>query len=78
MSRQGGDEFVLLMPTTDAAGAAHLAERLLAIIATSYQLDTYELLTSPSIGIAMYPVDGTDFETLTKNADIARCTVPSW
>ncbi len=71
VSRQGGDEFVMLMPTTDAAGAGHLATRLLATIATAYQLDTHELLTTPSIGIAMYPTDGADFETLAKNADIA-------
>ncbi|MFZ4625787.1 MAG: EAL domain-containing protein [Rhodoferax sp.] len=71
VSRQGGDEFVLLLPTTDAAGAAHLAERLLAIIANNYQIDQHELLITPSIGIAMYPTDGTDFETLSKNADIA-------
>jgi diguanylate cyclase (GGDEF)-like protein/PAS domain S-box-containing protein len=71
VSRQGGDEFVMLMPTTDAAGAAHLAERLLAIIATNYQIEAHELLTTPSIGIAMYPADGADFETLSKNADVA-------
>ena len=71
VSRQGGDEFVLLLPTTDAAGAAHLAERLLAIIANNYQIDQHELLITPSIGIAMYPADGGDFETLTKNAAIA-------
>jgi diguanylate cyclase (GGDEF)-like protein/PAS domain S-box-containing protein len=71
VSRQGGDEFVMLLPTTDAVGAAHLAERLLAIIAMNYQVEAHELLTTPSIGIAMYPADGLDFETLTKNADIA-------
>jgi diguanylate cyclase (GGDEF)-like protein/PAS domain S-box-containing protein len=71
VSRQGGDEFVMLLPSADVAGAAHLAERLLATIATHYQIDTHELLTTPSIGIAMYPADGEDFETLTKNADIA-------
>jgi len=71
VSRQGGDEFVLLLPTTDAAGAAHLAERLLASIASAYQIDALELLTTPSIGIAMYPADGLDFDTLSKNADIA-------
>ena len=71
VSRQGGDEFILLLPTTDAAGAAHLAERLLAAIAMNYQIDAMELLTTPSIGIAMYPTDGSDFETLTKNADVA-------
>ncbi len=71
VSRQGGDEFVMLMPTTDAAGAAHLAERLLQTIADAYQIDAHELLTTPSIGIAIYPADGADFVTLAKNADVA-------
>jgi diguanylate cyclase (GGDEF)-like protein/PAS domain S-box-containing protein len=71
VSRQGGDEFILLMPTTDAVGAGHLAERLLATIGTSYQIEGHELLTTPSIGMAMYPGDGADFVTLTKNADVA-------
>lgn len=71
VSRRGGDEFVMLLPTTDAADAAHLAERLLAIIARNCQIDTHELLTTTSIGIAMYPADGRDFETLSRNADVA-------
>jgi diguanylate cyclase (GGDEF)-like protein/PAS domain S-box-containing protein len=71
VSRQGGDEFVMLLPTTDAAGAGHMASRLLAVIAETYQIDAQELVTTPSIGIAMYPADGADFETLAKNADVA-------
>jgi diguanylate cyclase (GGDEF)-like protein len=71
VSRQGGDEFAVLMPTTDATGAAHLAQRLLEIIATNHSIEAHELLITPSIGIAMYPADGTDFETLTKNANVA-------
>lgn len=71
VSRRGGDEFVMLLPTADAADAAHLAERLLAVIAKNYQIDTHELLTTTSIGIALYPTDGKDFETLSRNADVA-------
>lgn len=71
VSRRGGDEFVMLLPTTDATDAAHLAERLLAVIAKNYQIDAHELLTTTSIGIAIYPTDGKDFETLSRNADVA-------
>ena len=71
VSRQGGDEFVLLMPTTDAGGAARAAGKLLEIIATNYQIEAHELMVTPSIGIAMYPADGADFDSLSKNADVA-------
>ena len=71
VSRQGGDEFTLLLPTSDPSGAAHLAEHLLQVIATSYQVDAHELVITPSIGVAMYPGDGEEFESLSKNADIA-------
>ena len=71
VSRQGGDEFVLLMPTTDAGGAAHVAEKMLEAIGTNYQIEAHELMITPSIGIAMYPTDGADFESLSKNADVA-------
>ena len=75
VSRLGGDEFVLLLPGTDAAGAAHVGERLLAAVGEPYAIDSHELITTLSIGIAMFPDDGTDFETLSKNADAAMYRV---
>jgi len=71
VSRQGGDEFTLLLPTSDPSGAAHLAQALLQAIARSYQIEAHELVVTPSIGIAVYPGDGDDFESLSKNADVA-------
>ncbi|QRX81040.1 bifunctional diguanylate cyclase/phosphodiesterase [Glaciimonas sp. PAMC28666] len=71
ISRLGGDEFILVFPDTDAIGAAHLVEKLLEMSKRPYQIEQYELVVTPSIGIAVFPGDGTDFETLSRCADVA-------
>lgn len=71
ISRQGGDEFVLVLPNTDTGGATSIAEKLLAIAAEPYHIDPHELNLTASIGIAMFPADGADFETLSCSADTA-------
>jgi len=71
VSRQGGDEFILILPATDSGGAAHVAEKLLEAVAQPYQIEGFELGVTLSIGIAMYPSDGEDFEALSKCADAA-------
>jgi len=72
VSRQGGDEFVVVMPdATDAADVARAAQKLLDAVSEVYSIDGHELITTPSIGISVYPHDGHDVETLLKNADAA-------
>lgn len=72
VSRLGGDEFVIVMPRIRApADAAFLAEKVLAAIVRPYDVDGRELHVTASIGIAIYPDDGADGETLIKNADAA-------
>jgi diguanylate cyclase (GGDEF)-like protein len=69
--RLGGDEFVLLCPQTDVVGAAHLAKKLLASVASRFSLAQQDLSVTFSIGVAMYPDDGDSFEALSMRADTA-------
>lgn len=72
ISRQGGDEFVLLFPVIEhAEDAALSAQKILATLALPHLIDGHDLHISVSIGISIYPDDGPDAETLTKSADIA-------
>jgi len=72
VSRQGGDEFILLLPEKkDGGNAALTAERILAALSVSHTIDQHELHVTPSIGISVYPGDAKNFETLIKNADTA-------
>ncbi len=71
VSRMGGDEFILLLPGSDATKVAEVAEGLLESMAGPYQIEQYELVVTPSIGIVMYPQDGEDFDTLYRHADSA-------
>ena len=75
VSRLGGDEFILLLPGIDAHGAASVAEKLLINIGRPYQSDHTELNMTASIGIALYPDDGQDLETLSRRADSAMYRV---
>jgi diguanylate cyclase len=71
-SRQGGDEFVVLLSNIkQAENAAISAQKILAALIVPYIVDEQELHVSASIGIATYPSDGQDAETLLKSADSA-------
>lgn len=71
VSRLGGDEFVLVLSDSGAQAAVHVAEKLLGVISTPYRIGQYDLVVTASIGIAIYPHDGQDLETLSRSADTA-------
>ncbi len=72
ISRQGGDEFVLLLPFIEhSEDAALSAQKILTALAEPHHIDRHSLHISASIGISVYPDDGQDAETLIKNADAA-------
>ncbi|OHB95423.1 MAG: hypothetical protein A3I59_04865 [Planctomycetes bacterium RIFCSPLOWO2_02_FULL_50_16] len=71
-TRQGGDEFTLLLPgMTQAEDAARVAQKILEAVRKPLTLGGHELNITTSIGIALYPTDGKDGETLLKNVDTA-------
>jgi diguanylate cyclase (GGDEF)-like protein/PAS domain S-box-containing protein len=72
VGRQGGDEFVVLLPDLDdTEDASRVAVKLLQAMRSPFPMGTRELLVTCSIGIALYPDNGADFETLMRNADTA-------
>lgn len=72
VSRQGGDEFVVMLPEAEEAlDAAHTAKKLIAAVAKPHLVADHQLHVTLSIGISLYPDDGKDVETVLRNADIA-------
>ncbi|HKY01924.1 MAG TPA: EAL domain-containing protein, partial [Burkholderiales bacterium] len=72
VARLGGDEFVVVLQDLGPVGhAATIAQNLLNAIEPPYLIDGRDLHVSGSIGIALYPDDGQDIETLMRNADTA-------
>lgn len=72
VSRQGGDEFVILVTQSSSdEDAALTAEKILSALTVSYSIGNHDLHVTTSIGISLYPEDGEDAETLIKNADTA-------
>jgi len=72
VSRHGGDEFVVLLTDVACAEAvAFSADNLLVAIAAAHRIGDQDLHVTASVGISLYPADGTDPETLLKEADLA-------
>jgi diguanylate cyclase (GGDEF)-like protein/PAS domain S-box-containing protein len=75
ISRLGGDEFILMLPNSDEYAATHVAQKLLQAIEHPMRIESHQLSVTASIGIAMFPDDGTELETLLRNADVAMYKV---
>ena len=72
IARLGGDEFLFLLTgVADVKDAARVGEKVLEQFNLPFQVMGHELHVSASIGISMFPMDGTDGETLIRNADTA-------
>ena len=71
LARQGGDEFTCALPGSGGEEAAQVAERICAALRQPFEVYSHTLHISASVGIAVFPSDGVDRETLVRNADTA-------
>jgi diguanylate cyclase (GGDEF)-like protein/PAS domain S-box-containing protein len=72
VSRQGGDEFIVLLSELgQAADAAATAQKILAAFATPFRIGDQDVGVTASLGVSLYPDDGQDAETLINSADYA-------
>ncbi|HEY2928181.1 MAG TPA: EAL domain-containing protein [Albitalea sp.] len=72
VTRFGGDEFVLILEDlSEPSDAVVVVNKVLACCAEPFAIDGHELHVTASVGISLYPEDGSDGETLLKNADTA-------
>ena len=72
LSRQGGDEFLVLLGEVETPEAAAIvARKLMQVLGEPFLLDGHPITVTPSIGIAVSPEDGTDLDSLLKHADLA-------
>jgi diguanylate cyclase (GGDEF)-like protein len=72
VARQGGDEFIVILPfLPDDARAQRVAERVVHMISSPFQMEGREFYVGASVGIALYPDDGQDEDALLMNADLA-------
>jgi len=78
LARLGGDEFMLLLPQpTTRLQAESVAQKLIASLQQPFYLRSKEVYINVSIGIAVFPDDSSDINTLIKNADMAMYEVKS-
>jgi len=72
LARMGGDEFtIVLIKVTSDEGARIVANRLLSVLSNPISIGGHEVFVTASIGLAVFPRDGEDTETLIKHADMA-------
>lgn len=76
IARFGGDEFVFVLPKIkQVEHVVQLVRRILRVFDESFLVDSHRLNISSSIGIALFPENGVDMDTLVKDADIAMYEV---
>jgi diguanylate cyclase (GGDEF)-like protein/PAS domain S-box-containing protein len=71
VARLGGDEFTIIADNEGRSSITRFINRLLAAFADDFEVDNHRLRQDLSIGVAIYPADGTDAKTLMNNADAA-------
>lgn len=71
VARLGGDEFVLLLPGANAQGAERVAAKVAQAFARAFQVGQHDLTLACSVGVALYPHDGANFDALVQSADTA-------
>jgi diguanylate cyclase (GGDEF)-like protein len=71
-ARRGGDEFTIILDGVKRGqDVARVAKKVLSEIAKPFVIDGHDLFITASIGISLFPGDGSDVETLVRNSDIA-------
>lgn len=72
VSRLGGDEFTIILPAIPSPqDAARVAEKVLMVLSKPFELESYTIYVTTSVGISLYPDDGEEIDTLIKGADVA-------
>ena len=72
LARLGGDEFIVLLEDVGGGrGAAHVAEKLMALFEQPLTVSGHELFVTGSVGVSLFPQDATDLHMLIRNADVA-------
>ncbi|HUO76646.1 MAG TPA: EAL domain-containing protein [Thermodesulfovibrionales bacterium] len=72
VARLGGDEFTMLLSDiSNIQDPAKVAQRILSMVAEPFIIGSHEVFITASLGIAVYPFDGKDLDTLLVNADVA-------
>jgi diguanylate cyclase (GGDEF)-like protein/PAS domain S-box-containing protein len=71
VARLGGDEFAVVLPDADMSAATLAAEKIVEALGASLVLEGHEVAVGASVGIAVYPENGGDSDTLLRRADVA-------
>lgn len=72
ISRQGGDEFIVLLPHLhNMEAVSNIAHHIIEVFAEPFEIENYSINTTFSIGVSLYPEDGREFDSLLRNADTA-------